>query len=98
MAENKTNKTEEVTLLEKVEKRLEELAVELEEAFKKGLKTKEQVEELIALRENLPEDEISKLDELLREKAQENVKAVEEYNKISARYEQVEELYNILKK
>lgn len=98
MAENKTNKTEEVTLLEKVEKRLEELAVELEEAFKKGMKTKEQVEELIALRENLPEDEISKLDELLREKAQENVKAVEEYNKISARYEQVEELYNILKK
>lgn len=98
MAENKTNKTEEVTLLEKVEKRLEELAVELEEAFKKGMRTKEQVEELIALRENLPEDEISKLDELLREKAQENVKAVEEYNKISARYEQVEELYNILKK
>lgn len=98
MAENKTNKTEEVTLLEKVEKRLEELAVELEEAFKKGMRTKEQVEELIALRENLPEDEISKLDELLREKAQENVRAVEEYNKISARYEQVEELYNILKK
>lgn len=98
MAENKTNKTEEVTLLEKVEKRLEELAVELEEAFKKGMRTKEQVEELIALRENFPEDEMSKLDELLREKVQENVRAVEEYNKISARYEQVEELYNILKK
>jgi len=40
MAENKTNKTEEVTLLEKVEKRLEELAVELEEAFKKGMRTR----------------------------------------------------------
>lgn len=97
MSKERVEKKEEVTLLEKVERRLQELLAQVDQAFQTSLKTKEQFEELASLREEFPEDEISKLDDLLRERAQENVAAVEEYNKLSARYEQVLELYNILK-
>lgn len=86
--------------IELAQARLEQLNKKAQEYWDTSLKTKEQYEELKGIMGSMQEagisDGLESIQNKMQQRIKENTKAVEEFNKLKVRIEEVKELVEIL--